>query len=111
DSRGQLWIGTFGNGLIHYDPSNGQYRRYRHGSGARDISYHQISCLMEDRFGQIWVGTNGGGVNIIGKDRNSVSQISRNHQSLAPTLPVNNYIRDIEEDADGNIWLASYGAG
>jgi len=111
DSKGQLWIGTFGNGLINYDPSSGRYRQYRRGRGAGDISHDQVSCLMEDRFGRIWVGTNGGGVSIIGKNRNAVLQISKDHESAIGTLPVNGYIRDIVEDAAGNTWLASYGTG
>ena len=110
DSKGQLWIGTFGNGLIQYDPTTGHYRQYRRGRGAGDISHDQVTCLKEDRFGKIWVGTNGGGINII--HRNSgVVQIDRDHESPMYTLPVNGYIRDIVEDADGNMWLASYGTG
>src|SRR5690606_18012306 len=110
DSEGQLWIGTFGNGLIRYDPTTGRYRQYRRGSGSGDIIHDQVTCLKEDRFGKIWVGTNGGGISIIQKS-SDVVRISRNRESPIRTLPVNDYIRDIVEDADGNMWLASYGTG
>lgn len=111
DSNGELWIGTFGNGLINYDPVSGRYRQYRLGSGAGHISSDQVSCLMEDHFGKIWVGTNGGGISIIEKSRSTVQQVSKERESPIGTLPVNGYIRDIVEDADGNIWVASYGTG
>src|SRR5690606_16004048 len=65
---GSLWIGTFGKGLIRYDPAAGtvvqSYRR-EGGDGARPgLGSDNVLALLEDRDGGIWAGT-GAGLNRI----------------------------------------------
>ncbi|WP_179197643.1 hybrid sensor histidine kinase/response regulator transcription factor [Hymenobacter crusticola] len=112
DRRKHLWIGTYNHGLFCYDTQTGSYKQFLRGAGASDLSDNHIFCLKEDSNGNIWIGTNGGGVNIYSPETNQITKFksdprgARNQQ-----FPINNYIRAIEEDANGNIWIGSLGSG
>lgn len=57
DSRGRLWIGTWGEGIIIKD--NNEFRAFRYGN---DELNGFIAAIVEDANGTIWIGTDGGGV-------------------------------------------------
>jgi len=112
DRHKQLWIGTYNHGLFRYDIQTGAYKQFLQGSGASDLSYNQIFCLKEDSNGNIWIGTNGGGVNRYNPETDQVAKfISDPSKGNNQQFPINNYIRAIEEDANGNIWIGSLGSG
>ena len=56
DSTGTLWIGTT-NGLIKY--RDGKQALY---TDLRGLSSNEITALMEDRDGNLWIGSSWGGV-------------------------------------------------
>ena len=51
DSAGIIWMGTIGNGLIKYNPATGEI------IPVRDLSCNDISDLLEDNTGQVWIST------------------------------------------------------
>ncbi|MCD8312574.1 MAG: hybrid sensor histidine kinase/response regulator [Bacteroidales bacterium] len=51
DSRGEVWIGTTGNGLLRYSPSDGSVE---HMEG---LSCTDVCGIQEDLYGNIWVST------------------------------------------------------
>lgn len=53
DSKQRLWIGTLGGGLNILDRSTGNFRRLSPGS----LRSPYVSAILEDRSGQIWIGT------------------------------------------------------
>lgn len=108
----QLLIGTFADGLFVMDPVSRQYRQLMRGTRTEDINSNDIFCIKQDRKGNMWVGTNGGGLNVLNEDNKVIVRYTPN--PIAPNdvkLPLNGYIRDIEEDRDGNIWIATHGGG
>ena len=50
---GKVWISTHGNGLLSLDIREGKTKRYSLGDRYSDI----IMCILEDRSGNIWLGT------------------------------------------------------
>jgi ligand-binding sensor domain-containing protein/two-component sensor histidine kinase len=56
DSAGALWIGTW-NGLIKYQDGRSTFY-----TSAQGLSDNFILSLVEDRNGNLWIGTSGGGV-------------------------------------------------
>ena len=57
DSRGDIWIGTYGAGLLRLDGD--EMRGIEKSEFLRDDSIHAI---FEDRDGSLWIGTTNGGV-------------------------------------------------
>ena len=64
DREGNLWIGTFGEGLFCFPAGGGSCR---HLTTADGLSHNRIRSILEDREGNLWVGTEGGGLNRLRK--------------------------------------------
>jgi ligand-binding sensor domain-containing protein len=112
DRRQQLWIGTFRNGLFNFDTRSGTYQQMLRGEGPYHINSNEIFCTKEDHAGNIWIGTNGEGVNIYSPQTKRFLKFAPEQQAEKDRiLPINGYIRAIEEDQQGNIWIGSYGSG
>ena len=63
-SDGRLWAGS-NVGLIQFVPTDSGEFRFRVYSEANGLSYHEVASLVEDRNGNLWLGTlNGGGCKI-----------------------------------------------
>jgi len=112
DRNQQLWIGTFQDGVFVYDTKTGQYQQLTAGKDNTHINHNEIFCFKEDSKGRIWIGTNGGGVNVFDpKSKTFFKYLSNPGSADERQLPVNGYIRAIEEDHEGNIWIGTYGSG
>ncbi|HPR31773.1 MAG TPA: two-component regulator propeller domain-containing protein, partial [Prolixibacteraceae bacterium] len=107
DRNGNIYAGSKGNGLfklipegekrfqvIHYlhDPTNGY-----------SLSDNNIYSLMEDRQGRIWIGTYGGGPNLLinGRFIHPGNDLTGYPQGKAYR------VRHIAEDRQGNIWMGT----
>jgi signal transduction histidine kinase/ligand-binding sensor domain-containing protein/DNA-binding response OmpR family regulator len=112
DKKRQLWIGTYQHGLFKLNTLNNSYKQYTQGDGSFNINQNNIFCLKEDHTGKIWIGTNGAGVNVYDPTTERFQKIPPFYAaSSGLKLPSNGYIRGIEEDNDGNIWIGSWGMG
>ena len=109
--KNELVMGTFGAGVIIYNPATGATSSLKQGKGATDLNSNDIFCLKEISDGSVWVGTNGEGVNVLVNNKVVGRYTPRPNGLHDVFLPINGYIRAIEEDADGNIWIGSHGAG
>lgn len=108
----QLLIGTSGDGLFTLNPASGAYRQYELGAGLADINSNDIYCISKLRDGNIWIGTNGEGFSILKPDLTVITRYTPNpRMPYDKKLPINGYIRDIKEDREGNIWIATHGGG
>jgi signal transduction histidine kinase/ligand-binding sensor domain-containing protein/DNA-binding response OmpR family regulator len=112
DRNQQLWIGTFQDGLFIYNTKTGGYQQLNAGNDNAHINHNEIFCLKEDSKGRVWIGTNGSGVNVFDPGTKTFFKYTSTPSSNGERkLPVNGYIRAIEEDRDGNIWIGTYGSG
>ncbi|HJT73294.1 MAG TPA: two-component regulator propeller domain-containing protein [Chitinophaga sp.] len=112
DRNNQLWIGSYGMGLFRLNPATGSCRRFQQGSGTATLNNNDIFCIKEAREGDIWIGTNGGGVNVYNSRNDRFHTYNSGPGSTSNTsIPLNGYIRGIEEDENGDMWIGSYGTG
>lgn len=110
--QNKLYVGTYSNGLVVMDLVTKKLQQYKQGLRADALNSNDIFCIKEDRFGKIWVGTNGGGVNVLGADHKAIIKYCKNPKAINEVdYPGNNFIRFIEEDPSGNVWIGSYGSG
>lgn len=64
DSKGNLWIGTYGGGVNRFDPVQETFTHYRKSEfGPNGLSSDSICSIKEDENGMIWIGTKDAGFN------------------------------------------------
>lgn len=115
DTKGNIWVGAKeGLSKINYTEKNDSFHIKTFDSiqdSFGEIINNPVFALEEDSKGNIWAGYwNSGLVKISFNDSengfttNSFNPIPNNSNSLS-----NNYVRDILEDNDGNIWVGTIG--
>jgi ligand-binding sensor domain-containing protein/signal transduction histidine kinase/DNA-binding response OmpR family regulator len=105
---GRLWMGTWGEGLVVYDPRTGGWKQYLPEPGNnKSISHTLIFAIYQDRRGDLWIGTEGGGLNRYNRATDDFTRFAysqANRGSLG-----NNIVNVIYEDARGNVWIGTQG--
>ncbi|MDR1005215.1 MAG: response regulator [Prevotellaceae bacterium] len=61
DSRHNLWLGSYLNGMARLDPRTGQCEYIRL-TNNRNEEAQSVYCFAEDRHGNLWIGTMGNGL-------------------------------------------------
>ena len=100
DSDNNLWIGTYTDGVMVLNLATGQLRQYMQTSSVNSLDNSSSYAIHLDRHGRIWVATMEG-LNLYDKQHDAFVRIGKTH---AITI-------DIDEDKEGNLWLASQGEG
>lgn len=104
DPRGNLWIGTNGNGLVRFDPPSGRYRVYAHvPSDPQSLSYDRVAALWVDRGGTLWVATDFG--------LNRLDAATDTFRRYSPQPGSLTQYRSIAEEASGALWLGTASNG
>ncbi len=114
DGNGDLWIGTdYGLNKISSADRNKTSLKFKQyfnsASDNKSISNNEIYAIAEDASGLIWIGTNGGGINIY--DRKKDQFISYQHDPLDERSLSANEIRSLFVDRSGIMWIGTYGSG
>lgn len=109
---GKLLIGTYGDGLLVMEPKSGTIQRIRAGNTAANLNANEVFVISPMKNGEIWLGMNGQGINVL----NSSFQVIRRYTPFPKhpgdiLLPINGYIRDIVEENDSYVWIATHGSG
>jgi len=115
DSEGYLWLGSKGGGvavsmkplqyyrdgynritfsLYQYDPADNN-----------SLSSNNIYSIIEDQYKRIWIGTYGGGLNLV-EERSDQTLRCRHFTASNSNLSVNE-IRNIFQDSKGRFWVAT----
>jgi signal transduction histidine kinase/ligand-binding sensor domain-containing protein/DNA-binding response OmpR family regulator len=105
----RLWIGTYATGLDMYDADKKTFTNYTKGKGDRQLSDQRVFALLEDKRNSLWIGTNGGGVNVLNLSTQKIIQYKNepgNKNSIS-----NDDIRCFYEDRNGDIWIGTYNSG
>ncbi|WP_163174454.1 two-component regulator propeller domain-containing protein [Bacteroides sp. 51] len=83
DSHNKLWVGTEKKGLFCYDLNHKALFHYTNKNDATNsLSSNSINCIIEDKKQQIWVGTNGGGLNLFRPDSNDFQVYTQEKDNL-----------------------------
>ena len=107
DSRARVWVATKSRELYVYSPDMTSCRRIR-GSEKFGVVY----SIFEDRDGNIWLGTKGDGLVKLVPDDGSYRVGARfRHDDADPSSLSSNDIYSVAQDADGRIWVGTYGGG
>lgn len=102
-----LWIGMYGGGLDRYDPKTKIFRHYRKGNGPDQLNNDDVYAVYEDSQENVWIGTNGGGVNVLNQSTGIITKYHADQND--PSSLGGDYVRCFFEDKNGNIWVGSSG--
>jgi len=110
DKKGDLWFAT-GNGLNRLKKSEinkkkPKFELFKNNPNDKNsISHNYILSLYENKKGDLWIGTLGGGLNkyLPNKDNSSGKFISFSESDGLP----NNVIKGILEDNSENLWVST----
>ena len=121
DRRGDYWISTKGNGLFRLSPraKNGGYgalcsggfdfTNFRNNPNNKyTISSDLVYKTVEDKYGNIWVATYGGGVNVIKLEKDGrILFLNRNNVMTRYPHDAFLKVRTVTLDKYGRTWVGS----
>ena len=112
DSKGNYWLCSKDYGLFKMtSDGNGGWniKNYRHEEGNKNsLSDNNTYRAVEDKYGNIWVATYGGGVNMLTTDGKG-EPIFLHSKNGMKDYPKKDFmkVRDIEADNDGTVWAGT----
>jgi len=92
DTKGRIWVGTWGGGIALYDGKEWKTFNEDHG-----LLSNEVTCIREDRKGKIWVATDSG---LNSFDETRFVEAGLNGKSLL----------NIIFDRQGNLWAGCWRA-
>lgn len=94
-----LWIGTR-KGLTNFKTDTQKFTTYLNEKGnPNSLPDEEIRAVYVDRFKRVWAGTKSKGLYILYPDENRFEKVD---------IEGFNYIKEIFEDHNGNIWVGSF---
>lgn len=113
DSKGNIWLGTKGNGLFKATPDDAAKKFYslthykNNPNDATSLSNDMVYAITEDKKGRIWVGTFGGGINLL--TFSAKGNEFKNYGNAFNNYPFSwaKVVRHLCEDNSGRIWIAT----
>lgn len=94
DDFGNLWIGSYGHGILFYGKNSPGFMVYS------DMPENSVTSLDFSPSGKLLAGTDGGGINVIDADFNVVD--------ISHGKNFDRSIFSICHDSSGNIWVGSF---
>ena len=114
DSKGTIWIGTFYNGIISFNPDENKFKHHNSKSFIeKEIHTSAVRKVLVDSKDRIWVGTTKGLFKVTKKDNDDflvesmADKIARTNQSTSGA----NHILSLYESRNGVLWIGTRGSG
>lgn len=111
DSKGYLWIGTFGGGLNRFDYNTKSFLKFLHNPlNENSLTDNDVLSICEDRSGIIWIGTHlGEGISKLERNKLKFGLIQR--KPLLTNTLSDKVVWAIYEDEQGILWIGTYRGG
>lgn len=110
DSKGNIWIATWGGGLNKYDRAKDLFTRYKDDkSHTNSLSDNFVSTVLEDNEGHIIIGTGNSGLYILNPVTNQLSHFF--HIGADSNSISDNSITSVFQDSQKRIWVGTFNSG
>ena len=110
DEQGLLWLGTWNNGLYHFDPGTGKSTRYAYDSiQPNSLSGNAVWAILKDSRERLWIGTYGGGLSRL--DPRTGTFTTYRHNPDNPQSISHDVAWAICEGRPGHLWIGTNGGG
>jgi ligand-binding sensor domain-containing protein/serine phosphatase RsbU (regulator of sigma subunit) len=110
DKNEIMWFGTWGGGVSRYDgqalPDGQEEATFTHFTRKEGLCNNRVISMLEDKKGNIYFGTWGGGVSRLNGSSRRNGNPSFTHFTQEDGLS-NNIVRSMLEDRNGIIWFGT----
>src|SRR5262249_7274353 len=97
-------------GLARFEPASNSFTRFPFGrDDTTGLSGGQVSAIVEDQRGNLWIGTIGGGLNLLDRQSGRFHHFRRRDLDLASLSDDTVYALHV--DAGGVLWVGRAGGG
>jgi diguanylate cyclase (GGDEF)-like protein len=103
---GVVYVGTWGTGLYEYDIASRRFIRYSASGYSGSLADDVVYSLFRDVSGELWIGTNGGGLSKLSPERKSCEAIS-----AGPDGMPGGKVYAVFIDRRGYLWVSVYNEG
>lgn len=111
DRSDRIWVGSFGSGLAQIDMEKNVITYfYSHDDKDKSLISNKIYCLMTDRNGCVWIGTDKG-VSIYSETLNAFKYYRQIGDEFSMNYLSSNHITALLQDGDGTLWIGTNGEG
>jgi signal transduction histidine kinase/ligand-binding sensor domain-containing protein len=101
DSKGNLWIGTWGGGVNKFNYNSETFLRFvNNPKDSTSIQSNNIFAIYEDSSKNLWLGSMGGGLILFDTDKQSFRNFTLENSQLTT-----NYISSITSAGNHDLWL------
>ncbi len=98
DRNGQVWIGTYKNGVNQYVPGM---------ANIKSLEVGDINTVCEDRYGNYWLGSNDNGIIVYDpRQEQEIAHFTTSNSPMLGNIMVGSYYA-----SDGSVWFGSYNGG
>lgn len=110
DDKNNLWLGTNGDGLKVYrnnifDDNSFLFELKADPKSKNSLSNNNVTSIIQDKSGIIWIGTFGGGVNKYDPSQKKFEIFKYKRED--PRSLGNDFIHTLYEDSEGTIWIGT----
>ncbi len=117
DSKGNLWFGTLGEGVVKYDVSTDSVKTLTYFSNPDGFINNTVYAINEDKSGNLWFGTDQGVYRYdapvsVGKTRpagSAAQGVFRNYNQKDGLSHIDISRKGILVDKSGIIWVGTHG--
>ncbi|MEO8398894.1 MAG: two-component regulator propeller domain-containing protein, partial [Ignavibacteriaceae bacterium] len=115
DSKKNMWVGFWGVGVIRINPMTGKYNLWLNEPGnSKSLSHNDVWVIKEDRFSRIWLGTQGGGLNLFVENKDGIFHHWLQNEDEKNSLSSNNIYSIYEakytktlNDSETILWIGT----
>lgn len=102
-----VWLSVYPQGIVKFNIETREWTRYAANDyNPYSISFNDVRVLFVDKTDNLWIGTNGGGINTLSPFQNF--SLYKHMPDNPASLP-NNSVRSILDDEKGNLYVGMYG--
>ncbi len=108
DHLGQIWIGSYGQGLWKFNHRTGEYKNYWNQVeiiGNRNEFTGTIRKIFEDGNRNFWIATDGSGLGLLDRENHIITMHS--HDPFEKGSLAHNNVLSLCEDTQGNLWIGT----
>lgn len=101
DHRGMIWFATYNYGVVGLNQSTRQWVHYGKSEKPGAISSNRVISIYGDKKGNLWLGTEGGGLNFFDR-KTKTFQVFDEDNGVNSSV-----IYGVLEDNKGHLWLST----